>query len=387
MNKYKSFVDGLVRFYEGAWKLVKRAGKDYIKVVNGILRAAKSVDELMIDYANYLLRTHAPLLVKVGQKEFSLKRSLSLDYISNIHVEVKGVKKLLLSVVGLLDKPGKGYWLYAYSPEYERFLVMRVNPKDPRRLAEKVRFKEVVVRAEKGSLRFIPAINKVYRYKSKLKFKVVGDLKRLPHLETKQIHLFRRGLIFPNLLVEVPIPSEGGQLAPGLGFIAVVGSGRLELAGHSAIFKADDLTLRLKHSYAKLGREGGSHVLLLFLQPTRDIDGYYLGGVACEDVSRRPAHYLPSNLLIELKGAEIAESLKDLPHELLKFYEPVTEKERLEYEALKMKGATAKRRALQAFYSMKREDKFVVPNLQFIKYKEVSVWFKAAMTPTLKVSS
>ncbi|MEM2025330.1 MAG: hypothetical protein QW687_06025 [Candidatus Hadarchaeales archaeon] len=372
----KSFTDELEKFYLRAWRQTSRAGCYYGRIAETIFKAAGN-NPLLRDYARLLLAS-GPIFVDVMRDCYSYKKELQS---LGVKAEVKGVKEVALDVLGLLDPPGgRGVWLYAFLSEYDRALVLRAMPRNPQAFVRKVCFKRILVRAKEGSLTIIPALNKAYRHRPKLEFKEIGPLSRLPHLELEQVALVRRGLVVPSLLVEAPAPAQGGQLIPSLGFIAAVSSVSFRRKCGKLVLKAGGQELLLDPSYA-LPSEGSSSILLILLR-RRAVDGYYLGSVDCERASCALAFYVPRDLFIKVKGARAAEIISGMRRDLLRFCEPTGEL-KAEYETLQRRSASGRREALRAFYSMRGEDLFAIPNPSLAEYEEMPIWLMASLERSL----
>ncbi|MEM2188914.1 MAG: hypothetical protein QXG35_06240 [Nitrososphaerota archaeon] len=392
VSRPKSFLEELERFYLKAWRSAKRAGYYYEEIARRILEAARAEGNLMLEYASRLLKESGPLLIDLMRKDYSLRRNLEC---LGAKLEIKGVSKMALDVLGVLDVPsGRGVWLYAFSPEEHRALLVRVKPRDARVFARKFLFKRVIVRALKGSLAFIPALNKAYRHSLRLKFELAGDIERLPHLKPEQLPLARGGLVAPNFLVEAPVPSEGRGLhqGVGLGMLAVVkGEGLRHRAGNVVELAAGGHTFRLDSSYAPPCSAEGSIVALLLLRERSGLDGYYFGGVACRQDDANFQRYLPSNLFISMRGREIAEIVGGMPMDLVKYYEPsggYKEGYNLFKRWLLSRArgqSLSEREVVLKFYKMMGEVAFSVPNPTIISYKELPLWVRE-VTSTMETA-
>lgn len=367
----RSFLKELEMFYLRAWEGVKRAGHHYDKVRKAILETAKRVSSLTQDYANYVLSNSDPLLINLTRAERAYGDEPP-------KLGVKKVTKLALDVLGVLPKPGRGVWLYAFSHEYKRAFVIRANPKDPNRFARKVYFKRVLLRAKEGTLSLVPPLNKAYRYKPILTFKVEGDIKSLPSLELEQVMKIRRGLVIPNLLVEVPVPTND-ELAPGLGFIAVVRGINFEhVAANKVVLETADGPLLLSTIYTPEEEHEVSILLLLLPSRKHEINGYYLGSLACEDSKENFVHYLPKNLFIDVEGFKAARLVDKLSHDMLKFCEKVVRSGL--YEVIKRDPKIrTKREALKIFYQRMGKAEVTIPNPELLVYEELPTWLNAAL--------
>lgn len=117
-------------------------------------------------------------------------------------------------------------------------------------ICSKICFRRVLLQVKEGSLSLIPALDKAYRRRPKLSFKVEGSIKRLPHLEPMQVLRVMRGAVILNLLVETPIPTPTG-LIPGLGFIAVMRDVDIKPTATGRVdFNLDGNRLRLNSAHA-----------------------------------------------------------------------------------------------------------------------------------------
>jgi hypothetical protein len=290
-------------------------------------------------------------------------------------VSIEGTSELVLDVVGVLDVPsGRGVWLYAYSPRYRRFLVLRAKPRDPQGFAGRFRFKRAMVGAKKGSLCFAVPLNKMYRFRAKLSFRLLGSIEELPCISPEELLLIMRGLIPPNLLVETPAPKADGTLAPDLGVIALLGGASVEqVSGDRVMLKAGSAALTLDSSYAPLEWGGNCLVSLLFMNHAGEPKGYFLGSLNCKCTEGAIEYYAPSQLYVKMRGSEIAELLGGVPESVLEYYErPIAGKIFIESRVLPRAGI------LQRIYRKFAREEFKVPNPELIKYGEVEAWLKHA---------
>jgi len=189
--------------------------------------------------------------------------------------------------------------------------------------------------------------------------------------------LLRQWLIIPNLLVETAVPTQSGELIPGLGFIAIVKNANVvSRSGNIIKVQVNRQLLTLDSSYAPLSEEGDSFIFLLFLTPS-SVDGYYLGRFCCEHKHHRFAYYVPSNLFTETLGKNIVLMIRNLTNDLLKYYEPIDERDAAEYRRLRIEFNLKKREALKMFYEKNDERKYKIPNPSLLfEYKEALTWLQ-----------
>lgn len=383
MKAHRSFLIELETFYRAAWPAIDRAGENYEEIVASIFRIARKIGGLMPDYVRFIL-SNSPLFIYLMRGRFSDEISLESlkEKFTDLRIPDKlriiGAWDLLLEVVGMTSTPsGKGGWMYAYFPEYSRFLVIRVNFKNPLEFSQRIRFRKVRIKANKGSLFVIPAVNKGYRNNLKLSFSIVDEIKHLPHINPEELLLLRQGLITPNLLVETAVPTRSGELVPGLGFITIVKNANVvNRFGNIIRVQVDRQLLTLDSSYAPLSEEGDSSIFLLFLTPG-NVDGYYLGKLQCEHQEHHFDYYIPSNLFIETLGKDIAFMIRDLTNDLLKYYEPIDERDAAEYKRLRIEFNLKRRDALKMFYEKHDKRKHKIPNPSLIfEYREALTWLQ-----------
>jgi len=370
----KSFTEELRRFYLAAWKRCKRIGAD--DIWREAMGAARGAGGLAEDYARHILSSADPLKVDVDRRgAYKGRRRIWSEGLRTAPVE--GASELVLDVVGVLDVPsGRGVWLYAYSPSYRRFLVLRAKPSNPQGFAARFRFRRAAVRAEKGSLCFAAPLNKVYRFGrgTKLSFRLLGGVEELPCVSPEELSLIMRGLVPPNLLVEAPAPKADGNLAPDLGVIVPLKGASVEqVSGDRAVIKAGGAALALNSSYAPPEWGGGCLVALLLMGRAGGLKGYFLGGLNCECAEGAIEYYVPSQLYVKMRGEKVAELLGGLPEGILEYYErPVRGKIFIESRVLPKAGI------LQRAYRRYAGEVFKVPNPELIKYREIEAWLRYA---------
>jgi hypothetical protein len=376
----KSFIKELTKFYTEAWRSCKCLSVDESRGIWGwIMQAARKVGGLAPDYAESLVADRAPLRVDVkredprsyGQYRQSVWSENERD-VAIVTIEVIG--ELLLDVVGFANVPsGAGVWLYAYSPAYERFLVLRIKPSDPQAAVSRCHFKRVAVSAKRGSLLFVSPLNKVYRFSAELEASIKGDVENLPCMSLGDLLLVRRGMIPPKLVVEAPVPKADGRVVPGVGVIAAVDSeGPTPLGGCMYSLHAGDESIVLDASYAPLDRRSGHcPVVLLFLSHEQSrADGYYFGSLGRRAYSGGVAYYTPSQLFIRAFGRDIARFIRAVPDDLLEYYERPLGSDFIECPVLPRRGK------LQRAYLRRASEEFKVPNPQLIGYREAGTWLR-----------
>jgi hypothetical protein len=374
----KSFIRELTEFYMRAWRSCKDLSVD--KIWGGIMQAARDAGGLAPDYAESLVADKAPLRVDVkrgdphsyGQHRQSVWSKNEERDVAIVTIEIIG--ELSLDVVGFANVPsGAGVWLYAYSPAYERFLVLRIEPSDPQAAVSRCHFKRVAVLAKRGSLLFVPPLNKVYRSSAELEVSIKGDVENLPCMSLGDLSLVRRGLIPPSLVVEAPVPKADGRVVPGVGVIAAVDSeGPAPLGDCMYSLQAGDESIVLDASYAPLDRRSGyCPVVLLFLSHEQShADGYYFGSLRRRAYSGGVAYYTPSQLFIRAFGRDIAQFIRAVPDDLLEYYERPLGGDFIECPVLPRRGK------LQRAYLRRASEEFEVPNPQLIGYREVGTWLR-----------
>jgi|YelNatPaOPRAMG01_1025707.scaffolds.fasta_scaffold11397_4 hypothetical protein len=370
----KSFIEELTKFYTAAWQSCNRLSVD--EIWSGIMQAAREAGELAPDYAKSLVADETPLRIDVKREDprsyRQYRQSVWSESGRDVVIEVIG--ELSLDVVGFANVPsGAGVWLYAYSPAYERFLVLRIEPSDPQAAVSRCHFKRVTVSAKRGSLLFVSPLNKVYRFSAELEASIKGDVEGLPFVSPDDLLLIRRGLIPPRLVVEAPIPKADGSVAPGVGVIAAVDSnGPTPLGGCMYSLPAGGESLVLDASYAPLDRRGGyCPVVLLFLSRKRSYaHGYYFGSLGRRACKEEAKYYIPSQLFIKALGRDIAQFIRAVPDSLLEYYERPVGGDLIECPVLPMRGK------LERAYLRRASEEFETPNPQLISYRETGAWLK-----------
>jgi hypothetical protein len=380
----KSFIKELTEFYTEAWRSCKCLSVDESwesrGIWGGIMQAARKAGGLAPEYAERLVADGAPLRVDVKrgdprnyrQYRQSVWSKNGQDDVAIVTIEIIG--ELTLDVVGFANVPsGAGVWLYAYSPVYERFLVLRIEPSDPQAAISRCHFKKVAVSTKRGSLSFVPSLNKVYRFSAELEASIKGDIDGLPFVSPDDLLLIRRGLIPPRLVVEAPIPKADGSVAPGVGVIAAVDSnGPTPLGGCMYSLPAGSESLTLDASYAPLDRRGGyCPIVLLFLSREWSYaHGYYFGSLGRRACKGEVKYYVPSRLFIKALGRDIAHFIRAVPDSLLEYYERPVGGDLIECPVLPMRGK------LQRAYLRRASEEFKVPNPQLIGYREAGTWLR-----------
>jgi hypothetical protein len=370
----KSFIEELTKFYTAAWQSCNRLSVD--EIWGGIMQAAREAGELAPDYAKSLVADGAPLRVDVKREDprsyRQYRQSVWSENGRDVVIEVVG--ELSLDVVGFANVPsGAGVWLYAYSPAYELFLVLRIEPSDPQAAVSRCHFKRVTASAKRGSLLFVSPLNKVYRFSAELEASIKGDVEGLPFVSSDDLLLIRSGLIPPRLVVEAPIPKADGSVAPGVGVIAAVDSdGPTPLGGCMYSLPAGGESLVLDASYAPPDRRGGyCPVVLLFMSREQSyVHGFYFGSLGRRACREEVKYYIPSQLFIKALGRDIAQSILSVPDSLLEYYERPVGGDLIECPVLPMRGK------LERAYLRRASEEFVIPNPQLISYREVGSWLK-----------
>jgi len=370
---YKSFIKEIAAFYTAAWRNCShRLGVD--EIWEGIMRAADKAGELAPSYAKSLVAGDFPFRVYVA-RENPRRYKQSIWSEKSLDVVLEVVRELVLDVVGVANMPSGGHlWLYARSPVYGRFLTLRVKPRDPQKFVDRFLFKRVAVSPLKGSLCFVPPLNKVYRFSAQLKFSVRGDIDGLPCAELRDLPLISRGLIPPELIVEAPVPQADGSTAPGVGAITVVDSESPKHISGNAVSLPADGSIVLDTSYAPFEKRSGfCPVVLLFLGCRGDrVDGYYFGSLGRKFSGSRIKYYIPDQLFITISGGELAHLIRTVPDSLLGYYEQPVSNDLFESPVLPKCGI------LQRVYLKRAREKFKVPNPHLVSYMEAGVWLRYA---------
>lgn len=378
MSSKRSFLNELERFYLDVWRNCRSSRSSIRKMSECISKfinesSSPSIKDLIKDYGNRYFNNNKLILVDLGKAPPAPYPKLRQFAPQQQHVIENNVEAVIL---GITNKPGKGYWMYLYLPVYASFVVIKI-----RKMHEKISNnvgKCVKFSINGGRIRIFIPLNKAYRDNPKFSIHEQSNVIEIHCNDLKDIQAFRRGLIDPYRVIEVPIMDKDGMLKPSMGFIVILNAKRLEIKqqGNIIVLKNHEGSILLNRDY--FHDEGGSCIAALLFKGRQqvggqEVDGYALSSFECKCLQYNYEPYIPSNLLINVSAEKAVSLLKEINKEVFKNFR----------DFLRMQGIDAgpqgnkSTREVLIDILTKRGQAVKVPNIDLIReYEEAGAWLK-----------